>query len=410
MSELLFVALRSEGSASPSMPVKVLAASSLTPCLDPAPGAHPRGVHSVSISPDGQWLAVALGYDAPYIAVFSTATGEEVTISNPPLRAVFRLQFSPDGSKLAVATADYGSGVAPFYIYDTATWTRSAPWTMTSTVVNGLAFSPDSTKLAITLDGAARLIRVINTTTWVASAPSSDPSGSSIKNAVAWSPDGAVLAVTTEAAANRVVLFDSATFSPITRLDVQPGSTAFAVSFSPNGNHLAVGAGSAPRLIIYDIDGLVWTSRSPPSDGPTGAVYSVEFSPDSAKIYTGGVFNTEPLVFNTTTGARIGGTVSASSADVIRQVLATSATVIAAKRIYTTTANPIRNADGDPFATRVRAYDRASGAIQGEVMAAGDGTYELGPYFSAREAQVVFQAPTGGDLLNDQIHRVIPAP
>src|SRR5690606_4456614 len=66
-----------------------------------------------------------------------------------------------------------------------------------------------------------------------------------------------------------------------------PTGDGFGVSFSPDGNYLAVGHSSSPYVTIYKRNGDTFTKLPNPSTLPINTVFGVSFSPDGNYLAVG---------------------------------------------------------------------------------------------------------------------------
>jgi WD40 repeat protein len=114
----------------------------------------------VTFSPDGRLLAAGWGLTtltSPVgaLGVWNVTTGQEVFRFDGFRRGVWKVAFSPDGNRLAVATGPFRSSntkspqePGTVRLWDTTTWAAIATLRGHSACVWGLAFSPDSRRLA----------------------------------------------------------------------------------------------------------------------------------------------------------------------------------------------------------------------------------------------------------------------
>jgi serine/threonine-protein kinase len=153
----------------------------------------------------------------------------------------------------------------------------------TQNVVEGVAFSPDGTKLAVATAGMADLVDV---GTGNVDGPLSDPDGSEVK-AVAFSPDGRQVATADKN--GHVYLWNPGTDPPtVTATLPDPaGRSVFTVAFSPDGGTLAAGDSGGITYLWHlgsDSPGTAFGHLADPSGS---GVQGVAFSPDGKTLVTG---------------------------------------------------------------------------------------------------------------------------
>lgn len=101
----------------------------------------------VAFSPNGSWLAAtSTGFTEPYVVIINTAdwTVSVSMTETEGIKRAYGVDFSPDGSLLAVAHEPTGSNIADprFSIFHTADWTRVAGLTNLPGSSYGVGFSP----------------------------------------------------------------------------------------------------------------------------------------------------------------------------------------------------------------------------------------------------------------------------
>jgi eukaryotic-like serine/threonine-protein kinase len=119
----------------------------------PSPEALLGGVNGVAFSPDGKWLAAAVGsYSGSNrsggVRVWDAATWQQVYNLRGHSRCVWSVAFSPDGKRLASASGEWGEGAGETKIWDLQTGQEVCTLRGHTRCVYGVSFSPDGRRLA----------------------------------------------------------------------------------------------------------------------------------------------------------------------------------------------------------------------------------------------------------------------
>ena len=310
--------------------------------LNPSAGSY---FTSVALSPEGKTFATA-GSEGT-ASIWDIATGAELHRFEGRSAAVQAVAVSPDGRFLASA----GRGLKDTYVWDLQAGERQAPLTTHNFAVTSLAFTPDSKSLiagsedntamrwelpggryaalfkghtsgvkalAVSKDGSMlatassdQTAKLWNVTT---GAELRTFKADSIVTSVALSPDGKILVTDTAWAE----FWDTATGEKLKRL---PSVIGDGVAISPDGRSLATANSGVvkrwdmstgevlnelmtPGVLVmrFSPDGrMLATSHSEPLlwdvetgkflwnfPGHTGAVWALDFFPDSKRLATGG--------------------------------------------------------------------------------------------------------------------------
>jgi WD40 repeat protein len=246
-------------------------------------------VTSVAFSPAARLLAVAYFVGNEYkIDLLELPRGEvRATTLGNPYTFIFALAFSPDGATLASGAGKYAT------LYDTATGQPKEPLLVGPGIVSALAFSPDNRTLAAgwrPIYGAG-LGEACSVSLWDVAGrrrlPRELRTGSGV-NALTFSPDGQSLAV--GCFDDRVQLWDTGVSSDVLVVPESSPREAWSVAFSPDGQTLAVGydderGGDRRTLQMWDLQTRRVRATLP---GHASMVYAVTYTPDGRTVISAG--------------------------------------------------------------------------------------------------------------------------
>jgi len=241
---------------------------------------HSDSVSEVQFSPDGTLIATASGDGSVKLwsmdgTLVTSFKGHDVPIS--------AMQFSPDGN--LIVTASSYSDAAKLWSTDGELVTSFSDASIDSFIaaqlerefdigVNAVQFSPDGTLIAIaSADGSVKL--------WSMEGSPIDTlrTNSSVNvNAVQFSPDGTLIAI---ASGDGSVKLRSTDGSPVNTLRTNSGVNA--VQFSPNSTFIVTTTSNDSTAKLWSPDGELVNTL----EGHRGSVLDVQFSPDGTLIATG---------------------------------------------------------------------------------------------------------------------------
>ena len=193
-------------------------------------------LYSCAISPNGRLLAAAgwTGWDWYWtgsVYIFDIATGEMVKRISGLDNVVFDLEFSPDGNYLSICLSRNG-----VRIYETSSWTQKASISGYGDQTTNSAFDKSGRLVTVCYDGKIRLYSPS-----FALLKESEGSGGGKPQGVAFSPDGTKIAVGYSDAL-RVQVLDAQDLSLLYEPDISGASGNYnylsAVCWSRDGRFL----------------------------------------------------------------------------------------------------------------------------------------------------------------------------
>jgi len=305
----------------------------------------------------------AFGGDSPYLYVFDRATHALVTLNTSGLGEVIAMDFSPDGSRLALA-----HDKTPYVrIYSTSDWSIVNADTPAPGYPSACCFSKDSSKLVV-CTSSSPYVTIYNASTGVREASLTRSSDYSITSGSSYG----LRAVRSPLRGDDRVIFAASSDGKIATVDTQT-------------HDLQLWAAANPR--IGSVNHLV-----------------VDPDPDEDALYAFHYYgNTLPS--RTITKYRIStGTPFAGQPAIFRNVCWGSSTPYGACGIVMTDAHTltgtVRDVDNAPAARVVRAYSRATGELLAQTTSdAATGNYALKVY-DAGPYDIQFMTAEG-ELLND---------
>jgi WD40 repeat protein len=240
---------------------------------------HEDGADAVALSPDGKWLATALGGT---VHLWDAATGHErARLQHQGV--VLAVAMSPDGKWLATTSADETVHVSAVHVWDLTTGSERARLSQPANFaffanITALAISPDSKWLAYS--ASDNTVRVWDVRTGRECARLQHEHR---VTAIAISPNSSWLATTSWDTTAR--LWDLATGHERARL--QHPTYVTAVAISPDGTWLATG-GADGMVRLWDLASGRERARLQHQDSVKG----VAISPDGAWLATASVDKT----------------------------------------------------------------------------------------------------------------------
>jgi WD40 repeat protein len=257
--------------------------------------SHLGVINSIVYSKDG--TRVLSGSDDKTLKLWDAATGTLLRTFSGHTDAVKSVALSPDGNQVLSGSADKS-----IKLWDTATGAILRTFTGHTASVDAVAFSPAGSRIASVSVGD-RTVKLWDPTTGalLRSFVVGAINYTELVATVAFSPNGAnVLATNADGNAE---LWDVAT-GELVRSFAVPGGDVFAASFSSDGS----------QVLTADVESNASSWKIRVWNAATGAVLlsfdcgkscsPVAFSPDGARVFTGGGFP-NVQVWDAKTGASV---------------------------------------------------------------------------------------------------------
>jgi WD40 repeat protein/serine/threonine protein kinase len=256
---------------------------------------HTSWATSVCFSPDGQRLASASNDKT--VKVWAAQTGQGISSLTERTWIVNRVCFSPDGKRIASASGVMDNEERMVGGEVKVSETRSGQEILSlrghTSIVSGLCFSPDGTRLASA--SSDRTVKVWDAQTGQQALTLKHRG---IVTSVCFSPDGKRLAsgsadrFGTPPKPGEVKVWDARTGQELLTLQGHTGEVS-SVCFSPDGKRLASASASGigsdnPFDPVKPGEVKVWEAQTGRQaltlEGHTDSVYSVCFSPDGTRL------------------------------------------------------------------------------------------------------------------------------
>jgi WD40 repeat protein len=229
---------------------------------------HTDAVFGIAFSPDGTRLATASADSTA--KVWDATTGKELLTLTGHTDRVYGIAFSPDGTRLATASWDKTAKV-----WDATTGKELLTLTGHTDRVFGIAFSPDGTRLATaSWDKTAKVWDATTGKELLTLTGHTDR-----VYGIAFSPDGKHLA--TASADKTAKVWEATTGKELLTLTGHT-ATAYGIAFSPDGTRLATASGDSTAKVWDAATGKELLTLT----GHTDAVFGIAFGPDGKRLTT----------------------------------------------------------------------------------------------------------------------------
>jgi WD40 repeat protein len=240
--------------------------------------AQPAGVvQGLDFSPDGTLLAVAHGV-SPFVTVYTKSGGTFTKLTGNfdvlPTNTGNRVKFSPDGNFLLVST-----NVTGVLLYQRSgnNFTKVTAAALPTNTTYSMTFTPDSAYLAI----ASAQSPFLFVYQFNSGAPVKVADSANIPTAACYTINfnhtGTMLSVGTLSASPFLYTY-SFSAGALTKLpdpDVLPAGNVTGITYTTANDYLCVGAGTTPFIYIYSISGTTFTKVADPTTLPGGPAFDI---------------------------------------------------------------------------------------------------------------------------------------
>lgn len=253
---------------------------------------HTAMINRIATDAAGRYAVTAS--DDKTARIWEIATGKLLQVLRPPLGKneegmLYAVALSPDGQMVAVGgwTGWEWSGKAQIYLFERSTGQLVRRLTDLPHRVLNLIFSPDGRWLAATLK-AGKGLRVWNTNTWDSPLADSDYLGDSYGSS--FGRDGR-LATTDLDGQIRLYQLTPNSLTLLGKTRPISGKNPYGISFSPDGQQLAVGYDDVAKVDVLDAHTLALRFNPDVKDVNNGNLMNVAWRSDGQMLWAGGLWD-----------------------------------------------------------------------------------------------------------------------